>query len=101
MTKQQRAVAQAESDLFGARLLSIDNFMVRGWLSLHQPEKQEYAGVNTTRMLLRVPVLLWLHTTTLPVPQPTNQLAVDGKQYRIEQVLQNDPVYHLVLTRNN
>ena len=99
MTKQQRAVAQAESDLFGARLLSIDNFMVRGWLALHQPEKQEFSGVNTTRMLLRVPVLLW--PSGLPTPQPTNQLAVDGKQCRIEQVLQNDPVYHLVLTRNN
>jgi hypothetical protein len=99
MTKQQRAAAQAESDLFGARLLSLDNFLVRGWLALHRPEKQEYAGVNTTRMLLRVPVLLW--PCGLPVPQPTARIAVDGKQYVIEQVLENDPVYHLVLTRNN
>lgn len=99
MTKQQRAVAQAESDLFRARLLSLDNFMVRGWLALHQPEKQEYAGVNTTRMLLRVPVLLW--PCGLPAPQATARLAVDEKQYVIEQVLQNDPVYHLVLIMNN
>jgi hypothetical protein len=99
MTKQQRAVFLAESAKFFAQTLSIDNFMVRGWLALHQPEKQEFAGVNTTRMLLRVPVLLW--PCGLPVPQPTDRLAVDGKQYVIEQVLQNDPVYHLVLTRNN